>query len=189
MASDLASRRSILAVPMQAIREDNSLNLPSSPHNSMASIYGDEDTQGHGHVLEILSLRRSLAQPENAPFGLWWSYTVEEMLSWPILDFKGNISVGLDALMDSTDEEGDDEDQSPSSTRKEKARKRLKRAKRSLDDEVLVPDLIESFLKHAHTMNPILEPSVLRKHAASMIELGLSWDGETCQVVSMQPLD
>ncbi|KAH6716073.1 hypothetical protein BKA61DRAFT_733873 [Leptodontidium sp. MPI-SDFR-AT-0119] len=183
LTSDMASRRSILSVPMQASSERGCTIQTTSPQNSMTSIYGDEDTQGSGHVLEVLSLRRSMAQPENAPFGLWWSYTIEETLSWPILDFKGNISVGLDALMDSTDEEGDDEEQSPNSTRKGKGRRRLKRVKRSLDDEIMVPDLIESFLKHAHTMNPILEPSVLRKNAASMIEDGLGWDGETCQVL------
>ncbi|PVH72291.1 hypothetical protein DL98DRAFT_596140 [Cadophora sp. DSE1049] len=183
LTSDMASRISILAVPMQASSERSCTIQTTSPQNSMTSIYGDEDTQGSGHVLEVLSLRRSMAQPENAPFGLWWSYTIEETLSWPILGFEGNISVGLDALMDSTDEEGDDEGQSPNSNRKGKGRTRLKRVRRSLDDDIVVPDLIESFLKHAHTMNPILEPSVLRKHAANMIEDGLSWDGETCQVL------
>lgn len=184
LTSDMASRRSILAVPMQASSDRSFAVQTTSPQNSMTSIYGDEDTQGNGHVLEVLSLRRSMAQPENAPFGLWWSYTIEETISWPILEFKGNISVGLDALMDSSDEEGENEEHSPiSNTRKGKGRKRLKRIKRSLDDDVMVPELIESFLKHAHTMNPILEPSVLRKYAASVIEDGLSWDGETCQVL------
>ncbi|PVH72061.1 hypothetical protein DL98DRAFT_577054 [Cadophora sp. DSE1049] len=186
--SDMASRRSILAVPMQASSERSSY-IQTSPQNSMTSIYSDEDTQGTGHILESLSLRRSMAQPENAPFGLWWSYTIEETLSWPILEFQGNISIGLDALMDSSDEDGEEDEQHQSrircqiSVRKRKGRKNLKRVKRSLDDEEMVPELIESFLKHAHTMNPILEPSLLRKNAASMVEHGLSWDGETCQVL------
>lgn len=157
----------------------------------MTSVYSDEDTQGSGNVLDSLSLRRTMARPENSPFGLWWSYTIEEMLSWPILEYQGNISIGLDALMDSSDEEEESGETNNSrsvkkcSLRKWKGQKHLKRAKQSLDDDVMVRELIENFLKYAHTMNPILEPALLRMHAANMVENGLGWDGETCQVVSL----
>lgn len=165
-------------------------SLQSNPQNGITSIYGDEDAQGSGSMIESLSLRRSMACPENAPFGLWWSYTIEETLSWPILEFHGNISIGLDALMDSSDEdeEGNGKNCRVVQSNSVGKTQRQKHTLRSLDESTIVFELIEDFLESAHAMNPILDPADLRKHAANMIEHGLSWDGETCLVVCLIPL-
>jgi hypothetical protein len=146
--------------------------------------------QRHGDITDLLSLRRNLAQPEDPPFGVWWTYTIEETLNWPILQFDGDINSGLDALMDSSDEEyssSSDEDDTQSvkaSLAAKRERRKEEHVKRGLDDGVMVPELIESFLRNVHIKNPILDTSILRVYASNMIENGLNWDGETCQVVS-----
>ena len=183
---DIASIRSILSPAMQA-----SSDGATYVHNGTTPIYNDQHMQRHGDITDLLSLRRNLAQPENPPFGVWWTYTIEETLSWPILEFNGDINCGLDALMDSSDDEdggSSDEDDTQyvkSSLARRGDRQKSEHIKRGLDDGVVVPELIESFLRNVHTKNPILDAPALRLYASAMIENGLSWDGETCQVVSL----
>lgn len=185
---DIASLRSILSPAMQGSAEPrSSLQIP--PHNGTTPIYNDEDNEQVHDAMESLSLRRNLSPPENPPFGMWWTYTIEETLVWPILEFPGVINGGLDALMDSSAEEDTDgEDEVHSYKRSSLGRKskyaRVDRPKRGLDDGTIVSELVESFLRNVHTKNPILDSAQLRLHAANLVENGLAWDGSTCQVVS-----
>jgi hypothetical protein len=187
-APDVASMRSILSPAMQGSSDARS-HLQLSSQNGTTPIYNDRDRQLDGDVMDSLSLRRNLSPPENPPFGVWWTYTIEETLVWPILEFQGDINSGLDALMDSSDEDGSDsEDESSAVQRtslgRRSKRTRVERVKRGLDDGFVVRELVENFLRYVHTKNPILDAAQLRVHAANIVENGLKWDGETCQVVS-----
>ncbi|KAI5246329.1 hypothetical protein E4T42_06391 [Aureobasidium subglaciale] len=48
-------------------------------------------------------------------------------------------------------------------------------------DDILV--LVESFLGHVHTTNPILNPTEIRKMACGVAQRQLQWDGPTCLVL------
>ncbi|KAI9172731.1 hypothetical protein HJFPF1_02244 [Paramyrothecium foliicola] len=176
-------------------------DVPSAPSGN-TPLYGSRDRQTHGEIMETLSLRRDLSRPENPPFGMWWTYTVEETLLWPILDYHGSVNTSLDAIMlylhsDSDDEEDDENrENGKDGTRRPPGREPLRpRAsqhqlyktqsfdRRGLDDGTVIPELIESFLKHVHTKSPILDPTVLRSQAESVIENGIGWDAASCQVL------
>ncbi len=80
--------QSLLVPAMQG-----SLRSHNSPHSvtesSNTPIYDDRYHESQGDVMDTLSLRRDLTRLENPPFGMWWTYTVEETLVWPILGYRG----------------------------------------------------------------------------------------------------
>ncbi|KAH8665650.1 hypothetical protein BGZ61DRAFT_538614 [Ilyonectria robusta] len=160
----------------------------ASPSSS-TPIYDEQYHKTHGDVMESLSLRRDLSQPEKPPFGVWWTYTVEETLIWPILEFQGSVNSSLDVLLEYSDEESDDEDtrsyrdEHPLSNPNKRRHIAPGGVRSGLDDGTVVPELIESFLRNVHSRFPILEPNELRARAANLVENGLDWGGITCQVL------
>ncbi|CAI7612324.1 unnamed protein product [Penicillium glandicola] len=146
--------------------------------------------------MDSLSLRRDLSHPENPPFGIWWTYTIEETLLWPILNYHGPVNEVLDVLFDSSDDEESDNDKNgdentPQIERmrspqmgKSKRKQNGMRNSSGLDDGDIVPNLIDSFLRNVHIRSPILDLLQLRNSAKNLAENGLDWDGETCQVIN-----
>lgn len=55
-----------------------------------------------------------------------------------------------------------------------------------LDD---IPQLCEKYLKFIHRRNPIVEREKLMRYAREVTVQGLGWDGQSCQVVRIHPLD
>ena len=185
---DMAETRSLLAPAMHTNSENRHNESYFAWPNISTPISSDQYQKPHD-VMESLSLRRDLSRPEDPPFGTWWTYTVEETLLWPILKYQGSINSSLDVILEDSGEDSNDEDfcssydeLSCSNPRKRKALV-FNGARTGLDDGTLVPELIESFLRNVHTKSPILEPKELRTRAARVMENGLDWDGETCQVV------
>lgn len=191
--ADLASMRSSLVPAMQGYAHHNLLHLRVHSNNSI--IRGDEAEQSMSNTMESLSLRRDLSRPENPPFGIWWTYTIEETLLWPVLNYHGPVNEVLDLLFDSSDEEesdGHNDDNNQPAGRIRSSRMGKTRLKHNstprasgLDDGDIVPSLIDSFLRNVHIRSPILDPPLLRSHAKNLVENGLGWNGETCQVVSL----
>jgi len=184
--SDVASMRSILSPAMQG-SSDPRAQISFSAHQETTPIYGDHERPLGSNFMDSLSLRRDLLSPENPPFGMWWTYTVEETLVWPILEFDGEINSGLDAVLDLPDE---DEDESSIEAghglgRSPAGRNHVGRIRKGLDDGDTVHELIHSFLGNVHIQNPVLDPAKLQAYVSNFIENGLGWDGETCQVVSV----
>jgi hypothetical protein len=158
-----------------------------------APLYSHRDTQTHDDVMGSLSLRRDLSHPENPPFGTWWTYTVEETLLWPILEYQGNINNCLDVILGDFDDEPGNKDTGASPNAegntgpytKERRKQHLSSGiTLGLDDGATISELVGSFLRNIHTKFPILEPQELRERGQNLVESGLGWDGETCQVVS-----
>lgn len=187
---DIAEMRSLLAPAMHGNPKPRHETIIASPSSS-TPIYGEQYHKTHGDVMESLSLRRDLSQPETPPFGVWWTYTVEETLIWPILEFQGSVNSSLDIILEYSDEESDDEDtrsyrdEHPLSNPNKRRHIRPGGVRSGLDDGTVVPELIESFLRNVHSRFPILEPNELRARAANLVENGLDWGGITCQVVSL----
>lgn len=50
-------------------------------------------------------------------------------------------------------------------------------------DEERIPQLVDSFLQHVHTKNPILDVESLVKHARLSATEGLGWDAKSCLVL------
>lgn len=185
--SDLASMRSLLAPAMQGgptfQRHLRSVKQTASPS------YSEEEYQFTHDVMESLALRRDLSQPENPPFGIWWTYTVEETLLWPILEFDGAVNQILDILLDSSDDEDNiSKGYSDHSTRISQPTTSGSQNHPGLDDGNLVPELIEDFLRNVHIRSPILDPTELRTIANDLVENGPGWNGETCLVVRITSL-
>ncbi|CZT00485.1 uncharacterized protein RCO7_02976 [Rhynchosporium graminicola] len=184
--SDTASRRSILAPAMQG-SSDPRAQMSLSAHQETTPIYGEPEQLYGSNFMDSLSLRRDLLSPENPPFGIWWTYTVEETLVWPILEFDGEINSGLDAVLDLSDE--DDGERSskaaygPGPGRLPAGPNHVGRVRKGLDDGDTVQELIESFLENVHIHNPVLDTAKLQSYVSNFIENGLGWDGETCQVL------
>lgn len=162
------------------------------------AVYNDRYETEH-HVMESLCLRRDLSRPESPPFGVWWTYTIEETLLWPILMFRGSMNRSLDVTMlaadDDIESEYEDNDLSEAETdvwiSDEQEQRELTFAqdtptsdRRGLDDGTVVPGLIASFLEHVHAKCPILHHRTLRTQAADLVENGLGWNAGTCKVVS-----
>ncbi|KAJ5715703.1 uncharacterized protein N7483_012884 [Penicillium malachiteum] len=187
--ADIASRKSILIPDMQGYASTPCHSPLSNGADYNSITYSEDGEQPISNVIACLALRRDLSHPENPPFGAWWTYTVEETLLWPVLDYQGPINQTLDALFDSTDEEMSDDEDFPPARRPSSQRKksRLKNSGTNstfgLDDGDLVPQLINSFLRNVHVRSPILDPPRLRNSAKNLVENGLDWDGETCQVL------
>lgn len=169
---------------------DPRAQISFAAHQKTTPIYGEPERPLGSNFMDSLSLRRDLLSPENPPFGMWWTYTVEEALVWPILEFDGEINSGLDAVLDLPDE---DEGESSSEAghgfghgfgRPPAARNHVGRIRKGLDDGDTVHEFIESFLRNVHIQNPVLDPAKLQTYVSNFIENGLGWDGETCQVVS-----
>ncbi|KFA51608.1 hypothetical protein S40293_03937 [Stachybotrys chartarum IBT 40293] len=201
-ASEIATMRSLLVPAAQG----GSRRL-SQPQDVVMSPAGDTPVYDNRHqtqqdVMESLCLRRDLSRPEDPPFGMWWTYTVEETLLWPILGYSGNVNSGLDVVM--LDSEGDtgSEDEYDDQNNAGCAQQMHERSpgspllqgylrpeftdmmdRRGLDDGTVVPGLIENFLKNVHSKCPILNPDELRVHGANLVENGLSWDATSCQVL------
>ncbi|CAG9942740.1 unnamed protein product [Clonostachys rosea f. rosea IK726] len=157
-----------------------------------APLYSHRDTQTHDDVMGSLSLRRDLSHPENPPFGTWWTYTVEETLLWPILEYQGNINNCLDVILGDFDDEPGNKDTGASPNAegntgpytKERRKQHLSSGiTLGLDDGATISELVGSFLRNIHTKFPILEPQELRERGQNLVESGLGWDGETCQVL------
>lgn len=189
-AVNLESRRSSLVPAMQgyALNSHHGLFNPSA--NIKSSVINDNEEQPSLNTLGSLSLRRDLSHPDTPPFGVWWTYTVEETLLWPILNYHGSVNEVLDVLFDSSDEEESDDDinSDANAPQRLKARRNHNGIRNSLglDDGDVVFDLIDSFLRNVHIRSPILDPPRLRNCAKNLVENGLDWGGETCQVVSFQ---
>jgi hypothetical protein len=193
-ASDIAAMRSLLVPAMQGGHSTPRAS-PADPVDE-TPIYDERYHQTHNDIMESVSLRRDLSHPENPPFGLWWTFTVEETLLWPILGFRGNVNSSLDAVMlgSREDEEGEEGEVGFAGSRgAEYLRARPQGSSpgdlsgRGLDDGTVVPGLIESFLSNVHTKCPILDPQSLRSYAANLVENGPGWNAKTCQVVSLSP--
>lgn len=183
IAPDIASARSLLVPALQGIAKDyNETN--AAPQSGLTPIYDDRYNQNNNDVMQSLSLRRDLSHPENPPFGIFWTYTVEETLLWPILGYHGSVNSSLDALFANSDSE-DQPSVGDSLVSRSAAHPNVNGIQSGLDDGAVIQELTESFLKNVHVKSPILDPSELRSRAANVAENGLNWDEETCQVVSM----
>ncbi|KEY71301.1 hypothetical protein S7711_05893 [Stachybotrys chartarum IBT 7711] len=189
-ASEIATMRSLLVPAAQG----GSRRL-SQPQDVVMSPAGDTPVYDNRHqtqqdVMESLCLRRDLSRPEDPPFGMWWTYTVEETLLWPILGYSGNVNSGLDVVM--LDSEGDtgSEDEYDDQNNAGCAQQMHERSPRSpllqgylrpeftdrmdrrgLDDGTVVPGLIENFLKNVHTK----ESMGLRHVSSRSLEQRLYW--------------
>lgn len=163
-----------------------------------AAVYDDRHETEHD-VMEFLCLRRDLSRSDDPPFGIWWTYTIEETLLWPILMFEGNINRSLDIVMlggpDDTDSESGDSDPSEAEDIVVDVDGRMQDSptfagdtsmddRRGLDDGTIVPGLIDSFLKNVHIKCPFLDPPKLQAQAARLVENGVGWDAGSCKVVS-----
>jgi hypothetical protein len=169
----------MLSPPLQA--EPKTFGDPYAfDQNNTTPIYNEQLQQMNTDLMESLSLRRNLATPEYPPFGMWWTYTIEETLLWPIFEYHGGVNSSIDAVLDDSDGEGYADTEHANSD----AGRPRPYARQGLDDGYTVRKLTESFLRNVHTKNPILDPNQLRARAAGLVENGLGWDGETCQVVS-----
>ncbi|KAF5627224.1 uncharacterized protein FTJAE_9309 [Fusarium tjaetaba] len=171
------------------------------------AVFGDCYETEHD-VMESLSLRRDLRNPGNPPFGLWWTYTVEETLLLPILNFKGNVNLSLDVVMlgapggddsDSEDAAADGDDDGDEMASQDFMASNNRRVGtyasigsvqnptrgefRGLDDGNVIPELIDSFLKNVHVKYLFLEATQLRTQAANAIENGIGWDTASCKVL------
>jgi hypothetical protein len=206
--ADTATARSLLVPAAQGrfrLSDSFASELATIPSADTA-IFDDRHETEHD-VMESLSLRRDLSKPENPPFGLWWTYTVEETLLWPILMFNGSVNRSLDVVMlgtpgedDSGSEDGDaDAMVDQSSMTREHGRmgtshssggvqNAIRGDRRGLDDGTVVPELIDSFLKNVHVKHPFLGAAKLRSQAANIIENGIGWDISSCKVVSFRPM-
>ncbi|KAH6689492.1 hypothetical protein F5X68DRAFT_260171 [Plectosphaerella plurivora] len=188
-ASDIAAMRSLLVPAMQGGHSTPRAS-PGDPPADETPIYDSRYHQTHNDIMESVCLRRDLSRPENPPFGMWWTFTVEETLLWPILGFQGNVNSSLDAVMlgshDGSDSEEGISGEIPADHARDSRSGRSPGAAmggRGLDDGTVVPGLIESFLSNVHIKCPILDPQGLRAHAASLVENGPGWDARTCQVL------
>lgn len=185
---DVASMRSILSPAMQGSTSARA-HQQLSVETGSTPIYNDHEGLLNSDSIDSLSLRRDLSCPENPPFGMWWTFTIEETLVWPILGFSGNINAGLDALLDSPDEDKSDNSNNSESIQvrsplSERSGTYPQYANRGLDDGITVHELVESYIKNIHIQNPVLDPLQLKAQTTSLIENGLGWNGEVCQVVS-----
>lgn len=169
---DLMSIHSILSPAMQG-SSDPRVEIGGSS-DDITPIYSTLERQYGDNFMDSLSLRRDLTCMENPPFGAWWTYTIEETLVWPILEYDGDISIGLDALLELPDNDEDDV-----CTLGERS------IQVGLDDGETVRKLTGNYLEHVHTQNPVLDPNELRSNINDLIENGLRWDDKTCQVVSI----
>ncbi|KAF5241038.1 hypothetical protein FANTH_9255 [Fusarium anthophilum] len=201
-----ATTRSLLVPAAQGrFRLYDSLASETEVDSGDTAVFGDCYETEHD-VMESLSLRRDLSNPENPPFGLWWTYTVEETLLLPILNFKGHVNLSLDVVMlgapgedDSGSEEaaagGDDDDGMASQDFVVSNNGRMRTYAstysvqnptrgdfRGLDDGNVIPELIESFLKNVHVKNLFLDATQLRTQSANAIENGIGWDTASCKV-------
>lgn len=67
---------------------------------------------------------------------------------------------------------------------------RLNGSEARLSDSMLrlevVQPLVESFVANTLPCNPILDPVSLRQHVHEVAERGLTWDGQSCLLVSLK---
>ena len=198
--ADTAAVRSLLVPAAQGGLKvwdslDDVVNTPSGD----TAVYDDRH-QTENDVMKLLSLRRDLSKPEDPPFGIWWTYTVEETLLWPTLMFEGSVNRSLDIIMlgpQSGDEsDGEDSDTDMAGEPAERTRRQFsgspsfaqdtsRSGRRGLDDGTVIPELIDSFLENVHVKNPFLDPLKLRARAANVIENGVGWDAGSCKVVGL----
>jgi hypothetical protein len=192
--ADTAAARSLLVPAAQGSFRalDSMIDEFNSPVGDTA-IYNERHETEYD-VMSSLSLRRDLSKPENPPFGLWWTYTVEEALLWPILGFKGDVNHSLDILLlDNTSDTNSGSDGGghaigqgdlAAEAATDPLHDIVLSDRRGLDDGTVVPQLIQSFLENVHSRAPCLEASRLRREAFDVIEHGIGWESSACKVVS-----
>ncbi|KAH8172224.1 hypothetical protein LIA77_08992 [Sarocladium implicatum] len=197
---DAAAAPSLLVPAAQGMLKgwDSLADQVTQPSRETA-VYDSLHEEEHEHnVMEFLSLRRDLSNAKTPPFGLWWAYTVEETLLWPILSFRGGVNDSLDIVMlgqstldsDSDSDDGSENDVMEGSSigkhhtyGDSTAFNTSKIECRGLDDGSVVPKLIDDFLANVHAKYPFMQPQQLRAQAAHMVENGVGWDKTSCKVL------
>lgn len=98
----------------------------------------------------------------------WWKTTLEDTLEWPILGFKGRASYAIEATIIKTNEF------SPKNEALAYA----------LQDQKVIPHLVELFIQEVHTKNPIIDIIQIQEDTKHVLTHGFGYDEESCFFVS-----